>query len=359
MIINYYNDWDNSVNEIYLSKDFGGLALDLAELKNQPLVYVGLAAKVDISTFLGHEVAVSKRLFVTRNQVVDVLNIILLCFRSIKYFKKVDTLIFFSFVPIADLAYLTFVRLFLLKKRGIVIFKTDTNSANLVNILRGERWIDIFNRFCYRKSLKIANRIFVENTDCIEILNMNFYINEEKLFHVPNKLSRGVLRSFSELNFDRVKENIVVFIGRHDVPKKNYDILLRFWHRFQLIEDWKFIFITGIDLAQGNIVSKSVMSRGEVYDLLIRSKVLVNISHNEGYLMSVVEALYFGNVVYTTNVGGAEDHLINGRAVIIEDTAENCLDRLCNDLLRDAIKNNGNIGDQSLTWPSILSDGLL
>lgn len=243
--------------------------------------------------------------------------------------KYLDILITFHVRPY-NLLFARYIKL--INSRTLIYIKADENSGNIkyLNSLYKRHTnasLGSFNNLRLKKNkaiyhqLKYIDIISYESIESINIINEEgIYgcIYNGELFHIENGVSDEVLE-FQENIFED-KENIILHVARIGTFEKNTEFFLDLVSRVDL-KDFSVIIIGSIEedfqrylkdyFIENPILRKKVKFLGEIndrkqlYNLYAKSKIFILTSRYEGYPNVFPEALYFGNVILTTNVGGA------------------------------------------------------
>jgi glycosyltransferase involved in cell wall biosynthesis len=111
------------------------------------------------------------------------------------------------------------------------------------------------------------------------------------------------------------KENIIITVGRIGTEQKNNQMQLEALSGLDL-KDWKFVFIGPIEndflphtknLPSNIIFTGNITDRAEIYNWYKRAKVFCLTSGWESWCLAMVDSLYFGCEIVSTNVGCFED----------------------------------------------------
>jgi GalNAc-alpha-(1->4)-GalNAc-alpha-(1->3)-diNAcBac-PP-undecaprenol alpha-1,4-N-acetyl-D-galactosaminyltransferase len=174
--------------------------------------------------------------------------------------------------------------------------------------------------------LKKVDLISTEVEELVPLLNHFLDVDiSQKLIYSPNGFDDS--KSHSVLPYEK-KENIMVTVGRIGSPQKNNEMMLKALENCDL-KDWKIYFIgpieeafkeTIVDFYEGNYLLKekvffigNIEDKNELYSWYNKSKVFFLTSPSEGFPLVFPEALFFGNYIVTTDVGGAKDITNNGQ----------------------------------------------
>ncbi|MQP52063.1 MULTISPECIES: glycosyltransferase [unclassified Flavobacterium] len=129
------------------------------------------------------------------------------------------------------------------------------NHQNLIEELFNRKKITFLNTLLTRKIIlgyhiikqKLELRFIVKNTDAFVLLSEKF--KPELFFLVPslkkyNHKIHGIGNPFQRPDIDLntiQKENIVLFVGRLNIPQKRVDLLLQIWKKLhEEFPDWRF-----------------------------------------------------------------------------------------------------------------------
>ncbi len=189
----------------------------------------------------------------------------------------------------------------------------------------------VFHVSKYRALIKTVDYISVETSRVMDLLGTHgLYANQisDKLFLLPNGADDA---GITEMGFQIMpygkKENIILNIGRIGDPNKNCEMLLQAAGQTDM-KDWKIIFIGEIDPCfrefydywieanpdyNGKIIlTGAVRDKKILYDYYNRAKVFTMTSYRESYGIVLVEALYFGNYIISTDTGASREVTADG-----------------------------------------------
>lgn len=361
-ILNYYNDWKYSVDNIFLHKDFGLISYTFGKAFNRQVDYlVSNNSRNNISHFFDHTVYVSKKIFKPKNFLIDLLNLINPIFFLIKRKNQYSHLVIINFVIVCDYAFVYFFKK--LNKKSSVILKLDTNLSIIENRFsnRNNSFFKKIEYYYFLKLLKTVDVILYENEDCEHYLKNNTELGQI-ISWVPNGVSYNLIKSRYNLRWKHINErsNNVLIIGNFNIPKKNIKWLTEnYCQIFSELKNWNFYFICGRnqDTEYENIYFIDHLSKNDIYSLFSNSKVILNVSTNEGFPISFAEGIFFGLNLYSTNVGGAGYYKKIHTGSFISDDSRVVVEKLIDD-----IKENRIVFSESknfyldISWEKILKD---
>ena len=155
---------------------------------------------------------------------------------------------------------------------------------------------------------------------CINTPSVQYYKYFSKTFFIPNIIGEP----FESKNFipSESKENVISFVGRLD-KGKNVGELLEIFEQSNLPKDW-ILQIIG-DGVERNNLEKYVKDKGldsnvcflgsknidEISELLGKSKIFVSTSLKEGFLMTLVEAMFCSNALFAYDCNYGPSDIIN------------------------------------------------
>lgn len=247
---------------------------------------------------------------------------LILIYKLIICTKKNDILMLFH-LRYENLLYIMIYKM--LNPSGKVYLKLDIN----INVIERLEYLKKINKFRSLKLLQIllkkVDLISTEVYDLIPLLNQFLGVDiSKKLIYSPNGFDDA--NNYSVLPYDK-KANIMLTVGRIGSPQKNNAMMLKALNTFDL-RDWKIYFIgpieesfrqTIVDFYNTNPCMKekihfigSIDDKDELYSWYNKAKVFFLTSGFEGFPLVFPEALYFGNYIITTDVGGAKDITKNG-----------------------------------------------
>lgn len=319
----------NDVEEVHLGKDVFLTPYYIAKEFNLNLNIVFPNTATNQNIPLIYRSATFKRLNLLNSRYRFIEN-----FNFFKYLllnsKKIDHLMLFHLTN-------TTMRQALLYKRfnpaGKAYVKLDMNLDTLKHINTYN-----LNSFRRRKTQKLMYQ-FMSKVDLISCETLEIY-NEirsngisgidikDKLAYIPNGIDDELLDKLALYPMPfALKEKIMISVGRIGTEQKNNELLLEALESIDLI-DWKIYFIGPIThsfklkykdfilknpnkknkvLLIGNIPDKKIL-----FEFYNKAKIFIFTSNSEGFPLVFPEALYFGDYIITTDVGGAKDITKNG-----------------------------------------------
>lgn len=360
-ILNYYNDWKYSVNSIFLHKDFGLISYTFGKVLNRQVDYlISNNSDNNISFFFNQSVYSSKKIFHPKHFLIDLLNLIHPIFFLFKRKNQYSHLVIINFVVVCDYFFVYVFKI--LNKKSTVVLKLDTNYSIIQNRFnnRNNGFLKKVEYNYFLKLLRSVDVILYENQDCEFYLKDNTDLRQTVSW-VPNGVSSDLIQSHYNIPWRHINErsNNVLIIGNFSIPKKNIKWLTdNYCHKFSELKKWKFYFICGknINVNYENIFFIDNLSKNDIYTLFSNSKILLNVSNNEGFPISFAEGIFFGLNLYSTNVGGASYYKSIHTGSFISDNPKSVVDKLVNDLK----KNDLTFSDSKnfyydISWEKILS----
>lgn len=175
---------------------------------------------------------------------------------------------------------------------------------------------------------KIQNFMIKYLIDCVSIETSQNYrklvdtkiIDSKKLIFLPNGLDDEF-----KIKVNNKKENYILTVGRIGTKQKATEVLLEAFSKIKNLEGWKLILIGEINQEfqqyiknyfhenknlQDKVLFKGhISNRDEIYEYYSKSKIFCLTSRWESFGIVLIEALYFGNYLVTTDVGAAKDVL--------------------------------------------------
>lgn len=215
------------------------------------------------------------------------------------------------------------------------------NHKDIIKELFKSKKVDFLNTYLTRKLIlgyhilkqNIELRFIVKNTDAFVMLSEKF---KPELFFLVPSLKKfdakifGIGNPFQRPKLDIAtldKENIVLFVGRLNVPQKRVDLLLQIWKKLHdEIPDWKF-WVLGDgqkkkkmeEFCQKNLLNRVIffgkVNPDEYYK---KAKIFHMTSAYEGFGNVLVEAQSFGCVpVLFNSYAAAQDIVIHNENGIL------------------------------------------
>jgi glycosyltransferase involved in cell wall biosynthesis len=198
------------------------------------------------------------------------------------------------------------------------------NHKDIIKELFKSKKVDFFNNLLTRKLIlgyhilkqNIELRFIVKNTDAFVMLSKRF---KPELFFLAPSLKKfdakifGIGNPFSRPKLDIAtldKENIVLFVGRLNIPHKRVDLLLQIWKKLHdEIPDWKF-WVVGHGKEKKNMEKYCqeheldrviFFGKNNPNEFYKKAKIFHMTSAFEGFGNVLVEAQSFGCVPFLFN----------------------------------------------------------
>ncbi len=213
----------------------------------------------------------------------------------------------------------------LMNPSGVLYVKLDINIDKYKQTITSIKKY-IFSLF-YKYILSIASYElkFVGN-----YLLSEYPILRNKLIKLPNGIDdKFIMHNHISIRNYNEKENLIITVGRIGISEKNHEMLLDVLSKIDL-KSWKVAFIGPVEkdfeckidkfYNQNphlvNIVSfvGSIDDRVELYSWYNKAKIFCLTSKWESFGIVLVEALYFGNYIITTEISPA-DEITDGNSI--------------------------------------------
>lgn len=219
----------------------------------------------------------------------------------------------------------------MLNPKGFYFIKADQNydrnvelndKINQKKISKVNKWKleSVFKMLKYVDLLSFEQKKTYNHVKENGICNINI---KEKIVLLENGFD-----DFDNNIYFNNKENLIITSGRIGAPGKNHEFLIDVLEKINL-ENWKVYFVGPIDRefekiieerVKNNILLKekiyftgNIEDKKELNEYYKRAKIFCFTSEVEGYPLVFPEASFFGNYIFTTDVGGAEDITEQGK----------------------------------------------
>lgn len=283
-----------------------------------------------------------------------------------------------------------------LNRRGVCILKLDSNGklypASAYRFKAGSKGQSdegviyqrsLAERIFYRLVGELAFRIYSFSVDLLiiespearrRVLRIHPWL-EHKLIVLPNGISQ---KTFAELakSIRINREKKILFVGRVEYAK-GVDLLIGAFARLKdKHPDWSVELVGEIsppfqnrieslipkDL-EGRVILRGPLYGRELAERYLSSKIFCFASRNESFGISLVEAMYFGNAVISSDIGAARYILDYGNAGLIfesENTEQLAagLDKLMSDeAMRNRVAEAARLRcEQLFNWEKIIGE---
>lgn len=235
----------------------------------------------------------------------------------VKNARRIDVLFLFWLNP----RNIIFARIYkFLNPKGVCYIKGDFNENHLKTISfpqsGGLKWR--IKEFLY-KGIDVLSSETVRSTELIQKGLLGSHLRH-KTIYMPNAFDTDLCRQkgIVRIPFEQ-KENMIITVGRIGSDQKNNRMMLRVLDGVDM-RNWKFVFIGPIendfnkdfeefivsnpDKKERVLLIGSVDNKEMLFGYYNRAKVFISTSTFEGFANVFVEALYFGNYILSTKVGG-------------------------------------------------------
>lgn len=199
-------------------------------------------------------------------------------------------------------------------RNNVIIHAHATNYAGIVAYLSS--FIGCKTIFTFHNSFKISNRFnnfWIHHLDYLTCVSKSVY--EDLLKHTPTLREVKIINNFTNKQSKKTKKKKqLIFIGHLNKYKGVFDIIeahsqLNKKYKLHLVGD----LIDGVNykklihLSSHNIIIHNSLPNNEVFKLLEDSEILINNSMEEGYPLSVIEALNHNCKVVLSRVKGNDE----------------------------------------------------
>jgi glycosyltransferase involved in cell wall biosynthesis len=155
-------------------------------------------------------------------------------------------------------------------------------------------------------------------------------------------------------NWNSKKEDIILVVGRIGATQKNHELILNSFSRIKHLYGYKLYFVGPVEdefkayfnkLCNENALLKdnvlfigNIDNKEDLYSLYKRSRIISFSSLYEGFSIAMIEALYFGCYLISTDLAVASDLTDNGRFGTLVQVNCRLIDILENDKVVDLVK---------------------
>jgi len=236
----------------------------------------------------------------------------------------------------------------ILKKNVTTILKLDIDEftvRRIINIYRTSEKI----KHSFRTTLgKNFDHYIVETYYAYNNLK-NIKPFSTSLAIIPNGISAN-----QPFDLELIKEKIILVVGRIGATQKNHQLLLYAFSKVNNLYDYKLYFVGPVDpsfqlffdeLCKENISLRSnvvftgnLENKADLYELYKRSKLVAFSSFYEGFSIAMIEALYFGCYLISSDLAVATDLTKNGKFGTIVPINSTLIKMLENKKVNDLVK---------------------
>lgn len=222
---------------------------------------------------------------------------------------------------------------------------------------------------------RLTDLFSVETEDARNYLLTVYPQLKDKLICIPNGIDSEYFEREIKTKTFAEKENIIITVGRIGTVQKNTELFLEAL-KITDLNDWKVHIIGPIEKDFQNYINRfynenlelrnkiifqgNITDRKELFEWYNRAKVFCLSSRWEGFPITFVEALHFGNYIVTSPVSSAEHITNHGRyGTIAEAHAEEFSKALQNSmkagfLNTERFKELRNHSIDNYTWQGII-----
>lgn len=263
----------------------------------------------------------------------------------LKNAKKIDVLNLYHH---RDKTYLNFLLYKFLNPNGIAFLKSDIGLRSIEenkNFYPNKSKYFI-RKWLFKKLLPKVDIISIESKKGYEIISNEIYSQyKNKFLYMPNGINIEKMHLLVKPKSFEEKENLIITVGRIGATEKNNELLLQAIENIDL-KDWKVIFIGPIEenfqekinnfynkhshLKEKVIFTGAIYDRVKLYEWYSKSKIFCLTSFAESFGFVFIEAMAYGNIIFTTPVSSAREITENekcGEIIFDQKELENILSR--------------------------------
>jgi glycosyltransferase involved in cell wall biosynthesis len=264
---------------------------------------------------------------------------------------------------------------------GFAYIKLDGNAKDLratqANMALHSSFRNWMLNVLQRQFEKCVDGVSIETAEALEIYRELYPGMASKMLFLPNGIDEQYVHAQRRVRPFERKENLIITVGRLGSAQKNTELFMSAVGKLRSLGDWKVCLIGSrtpeFDLWMAEFLRQhaehagaielvgELASRDQLYDWYDRAKIFVLSSRYEGFPLVFPEAIFFGNVIITTDVSGAQDITDGGRVgkiIPVEDAAAlaAAIEAAIADetYLRDASEAAVNYSRKKYVWSSIL-----
>ena len=232
------------------------------------------------------------------------------------------------------------------KRKSIIIKLLKFFNIPVILHLHAPDFHEYYNKSSLSKQQKIRNTFMsVDKTIVLSESWKKWYQSHIDVNIPPVVVYNGVDDFLTNNSPISQKKDVVLFLGTLGQRKGSYDLI----KAFKLVVDSnkyaKLILAGGGEIEEckslakklnieGSVIFKGWINYSEKKELLNSSKIFVLPSYNEGFPLSILEAMSVGIPVISTNIGGIPEQIVNNESgYIIEAGDINVLAEKINFLL--------------------------
>lgn len=319
-----------NLEEFHLHKDVGMIPMLLSKNRGYNVSFLSTFAhfkNVEFEKYITFKFFTSftsrklNKLFLFWDVIVNVKKTdVVMCFHGGK-----DKVLFFIFLKLLNPNIKTYIKL-------------DMGELGAYEHLERDRRKSLLETLYRNLSNKVID-IYTIETKNVRRMIENLSAFKNKLHYIPNGFD-----ATEPYDFSIPKEKIIISVGRIGTPQKNNELLLDAISKLKEFGEYTFYFIGPIEksfkgkvkklitdkpyLKDKVILTGNITDREELYTYYKKAEILCFTSLYEGFSLVMIEALYFGCYLISTDLSGAYDVTNNGKFGTIMKVNEEIITKL-------------------------------
>ncbi len=203
-----------------------------------------------------------------------------------------------------------------------IIIKLDFNDLIVQRFIIASGFIEKFKSVLRKLLGGFVDLYIIETQKSFDLLNKMSPF-KSSIVLIPNGIN-----AIKAYGWDVIKDDLIVVVGRIGASEKNHELLLKAFSSAKNLQGYKLYFVGPVEakfsrffevLCQENpelqdsvIFTGNIENKEELYQYYKRAKIVAFSSYYEGFSIAMIEAMYFGCYLISTDLAVANDLTLNG-----------------------------------------------
>lgn len=209
-----------------------------------------------------------------------------------------------------------------IKPKVKIILKLDFNDLIVQRFIYASGLIEKFKSVLRKRLGEFIDLYIIETQKSFDLLK-KLSPFKSSIYLIPNGIN--AIKAYS---WDVIKEDLIVVVGRIGASEKNHELLLKAFSSAKNLQGYTLYFVGPVeanfkrfyeDLCHSNPMLKEVVyftgnidNKEDLYHYYKRAKIVAFSSYYEGFSIAMIEAMYFGCYLISTDLAVAYDLTVNG-----------------------------------------------
>lgn len=209
-----------------------------------------------------------------------------------------------------------------IKPKVKIILKLDFNDLIVQRFIHASGLIEKFKSVLRKRLGEFIDLYIIETQKSFDLLK-KLSPFKSSIYLIPNGIN--AIKAYS---WDVIKEDLIVVVGRIGASEKNHELLLKAFSTAKNLQGYTLYFVGPVeanfkrfyeDLCHVNPTLKDLVyftgnidKKEDLYQYYKRAKIVAFSSYYEGFSIAMIEAMYFGCYLISTDLAVAYDLTLNG-----------------------------------------------